>query len=332
MTIKDIAKTAGVSVATVSRVLNNSGYVSEDKKKLINKIIEESGYCPSAAARNLSENSSDAIGLVMPERVNPFFMKIYDAVASKADEKKLSVLFFSTEDNEKKQTEIINYLKSLRIKGLLITPGIYHTEETIKALSKLEESGIPVVLIDRNLDEGEFDAVLINNSESIRNATQALINEGHRNIGVIVCPESERKGATRYDGYLSCMRENKIAVNEKLIYNGNFSKESGYEACRGFMGLKEDIRPTAIIAFSSSAMIGAMKFFNESDYKLGRDIKLIGFDDIGTVSDIGFDVSIIERPMRIMGEMAFELLLEKTENTSRKKVKEIVLSTEIKNL
>ena len=75
-----------------------------------------------------------------------------------------------------------------------------------------------------------------------------------------------------------------------------------------------------------------MKFFNESDYKLGRDIKLIGFDDIGTVSDIGFDVSIIERPMRIMGEMAFELLLEKTENTSRKKVKEIVLSTEIKNL
>ncbi len=332
LTIKDIAKMAGVSVSTVSRVINDSGYVKEEKKDLIKRIIAETGYRPSAVARNLTDNSSDTIGLVMPERVNPFFMKIYDGVAGKADERQMSVLFFATADDEERQTEILEYLKSQRVRGVLITPGLYYTEHTVESLKRLEDSGIPVVLIDRNIEGGAFDAILINNRDAVYNAVKSIIASGHRKIAVVACPDRSRKGTAKLDGYKDCMNEAGIEIKKEWIYEGEFTPLSGYEACEYFMGLKEELRPTAVIAFSSSGLIGSMKFFNESGLRIGKDVKLVGFDDIGTVADIGFDVTVIERPMKIMGEMAFELLMEKIHDPSRGKIKEIILSTQIRSV
>ena len=329
LTIKDIAEKAGVSVATVSRVINGSGYVSEKNKKNIEEIIRESNYCPNAAARSLITQASDMIGLVMPERVNPFFVKVYDGVTRKADEENITVLFYKTDDDEKKQGEILKQLKAQSVKGILITPSLYQTSATRKTLEAVERAGIPVVLIDRDTEGGDFDAVFIDNKGAIYKATEQLIQAGHTQIAAVTSPDFSRVGARRQDGFLECMKKHGLEVCPDWVIEGELSVESGYDACKRLMEMENS--PTAIVAFSSSELIGCVKYLNEAGYRIGRDVCLFGFDDIGTFPDFGLQLSTIERPMREMGELAFELLWERIHNGGKnKRSREILLPTNIK--
>ena len=327
-TMKDIAEKAGVSVATVSRVINKSGYVSEKNKEKIEEIIRELNYCPNAAARILTTQASDMIGLVMPERVNPFFVKVYDGVTRKADEENITVLFYKTSDDEMRQQEILNQLKAQNVKGILITPSLYQTSATRKMVEAVEEAGIPVVLIDRDIEGSDFDAVFIDNKGAIYKATEQLIQTGHTQIAAVTSPDFSRTGSRRQDGFQECMKKYGLKVRPEWVIEGKLDVESGYEACRRMMEMEHS--PTAIVAFSSSELIGCVKYLNETGYRIGSDVCLFGFDDIGTFPDFGLPLSTIERPMREMGEVAFELLWERIQSGGRKKrSREIVLPTNI---
>lgn len=328
LTIKDIAEKAGVSVATVSRVLNSSGYVSEKNKEKIEAIIREFNYCPNAAARSLINQASNMIGLVMPERINPFFVKVYDGVTRKADEQNITVLFYKTDDSEEKQGEILKQLKAQNVKGILITPSLYQTATTRKVLEQMERSGIPVVLIDRDTEGGDFDAIFIDNKGAIYKATKQLIQSGHRQIGIISCPDVVRMGNRRIEGFLECMKRHGLTVGSGMVQEGIFSTESGYEGCKKLM--EAENRPTGIIVFSSSQLIGCVRYLNEEEIRIGRDVSVFGFDDIGTFPDFGLQLSTIERPMREMGEMAFDLLWERIHGGKNRRSREVILPTTIK--
>ena len=329
LTIKDIAEKAGVSVATVSRVINESGYVSEKSKKLVEAVIKEYNYCPNAAARSLITQASDMIGLVMPERVNPFFVKVYDGVTRKADEQNITVLFYKTDDDEDKQGEILKQLRAQSVKGILLTPSLYQTSATRKMLEQIEGAGIPVVLIDRDTEGGDFDAVFIDNKGAIYKAAEQLIQAGHTEIAVITSPDVSRPGTRRQDGFYECMKRYGLEVHPEWVVEGELNVESGYQGCKILMEAEE--RPSAIIAFSSSELIGCVKYLNENGLCIGKDISLFGFDDIGTFPDFGLQLSTIERPMREMGELAFQLLWERiTSGDKNRRSREIILPTNIK--
>lgn len=329
ITIRDIAEKAGVSVATVSRVINHSGYVNEETRKKIEDIIQELNYCPNAVARSLTNQASDMIGLVMPERINPFFVKVYDGVTRKADEQNISVLFCKTDDDEKKQGEVLKQLRAQNVKGILITPTIKQTEATQKMLDEIDQAGIPIVLIDRDTDGGDFDAIFIDNKGAIYKAVQQLAGLGYQNIAAVTSPDSSRPGTRKLDGFLEGMRDCGFEVRPEWVIEGEFSVESGYQICRELM--ESDERPEAMVVFSSSALTGCVKYLNEMGYRIGTDVSICGFDDIGTFPDFGLKLMTIERPMREMGELAFELLWERIhDGRKHRRSRELILPTVIK--
>lgn len=329
ITIKDIARKAGVSVATVSRVINGSGKVSEQKRQDIERIIREFQYYPNAAAKSLITHASDMVGLVMPERVNPLFVQVYDGVARKADEKNISVLFYKTDDEEERQREVLMQLKGQCVKGILITPCLHQTSATREMLEQMEEADIPVVLIDRDTEGCDFDAVFIDNKGAIYKAAEQLILEGHQKIGVITSPEPSLSGLWRLEGFLECMEDYGLEIHQNWIAEGELNVESGYHCCKQLMEAEE--RPEALIVFSSSGLIGCVRYLHEMGLKIGEDISLIGFDDIGTFPYFGLRISTVERPMREMGEKAFELLWERIMHGEKnRRSREIILPTRIK--
>lgn len=330
ITIRDIAERAGVSVATVSRVINHSESVNEETRKKIEGIIQELNYCPNAAARSLTNQASEMIGLVMPERINPFFVKVFDGVTRRADERSISVLFCKTDDDEAKQEEVLKQLCAQCVKGILITPTLHQTEATRKMLDQIERAGIPLVLIDRDTDGGDYDAIFIDNKGGLYKAVRQLAQYGYQKIAAVTSPDLSRPGTRKIDGFLEGMRDCGLPVHREWIIDGELSVESGYRICKELM--ESNNRPEAIVAFSSSELIGCVKYLNETGYRIGADISVCGFDDIGTIPDFGLRLITIERPMREMGELAFELLWERINDGGRhRRSREVILPTAIKN-
>ena len=328
MTICDIAKAAGVSIATVSRVVNGTGYVKAETREKVEAVIKEYDYCPNAVARSLIRKESNMIGLIMPERVNPLFVEIIDSIERKAEEEGLQILFFNTDGSLEKEYNALQAVRENQVRGLLIISVIGSDERNAKILIEIEESGTPVVLIDRDVAEGCFDAVFINDSEAVYEASKALAKVGHRRVGIITSPEFMSRGRRRIDGFIQCQKEFGLSMNQAYIYPGDFTLNSGYDACEYFMKLP--VPPTGILSLNSSETLGCIKYFKEHEIQIGKDIGLIGFDDISTLTIIGYPVSAIARPMREMGGRAFSLLMDRIRQGKKsQRMKEIILQTHL---
>ncbi len=320
VTICDIAKMAGVSVTTVSRVLNNKGYVSAETRECIEALIKEYNYRPNAVARSLIRRNTEMIAVILPGRMNPFFAQILDAVDTKADREHQSVLFYNTAEDPDKEYEAVTQAIEHRVRGILILPVMNCQRRTAELLSYAESSGISVVLVDRDVPAGSFNSVFIDNSQVVYDAVQILFKAGHREIGIISCPETLTKGRGRLDGYRRFLLEHGISEQPEYIYKGKFDEESGYEALQYFFNMEKP--PTAVLATCSSATLGCIRYLNEKGLKAGEDIGLIGFDDIALLNAIGYQVTVADRPMREMSDLAYDMLMEASlkEKQPQKKV------------
>ena len=234
LTIKDIAKLAGVSQATISRVLNNSPSVKENTRKLIEQIIAENHYYPNAMARGLSKNESNTIEVIVPDISNPFFCEVIKGISAVADNQGLKIILCDTDENPKKEVEFLETLKQQRPKGIIITPISDSNEFNSQYLNLLEGIGIPIVLVDRDVKYSNFDGVFIDNIKGAFDATSALINEGHKDIAIIAGPKTSKPGRDRLRGYIKAFDMNNIPLNDNLIYYGDFRLESGYEITKNF--------------------------------------------------------------------------------------------------
>lgn len=328
MTISDIAKLAGVSVATVSRVINNKGYVKDETRRRIEALIDERGYRPNAAARSLTSSDTAMIAVIMSNKLNPFFANVLDAIEERAGKQGYSILFYNTSEDNDKECRAITQAMEHRVMGILLLPVINPDERTTELLIKAEESGIPVVLIDRDLRKSDFDIVLIDNKKVVYEGVKLLVESGHRDIGIITCPEIVKKGKTRLDGYLQCLSDSDIDVRDEYIYHGDFDEKSGYQACEMLLGLKEP--PTAVLATCSSATLGCIRYMNEHGIQIGKDIGLVGFDDISLLSALGYELTVMDRPIRELGEIAYDLLTERMRGTdTKKRRREVLLQTRL---
>lgn len=312
VTINDIAEKAGVSLATVSRVLNNSPHVSKKMRKHVLDIIEELNYIPSAYARSLSMNKSTIIGVIVPEISNQFFSEIIKGITSVADESRLSILLFNTDENIDKEAHAIRLLQEYRVQGLIITPVTGANSYKKDYVDLFNSLNIPFVLMDRSIKNSNFDGIYFDDTAAIFNATKALLDNGHRDIKIFAGNPDHIVSTRRIQGFSDAMNAYGVPFSSENILSGEFSIQSSYEITRDLI-LSHKL-PTAFIGITNMISLGCLKALYQYDISIPDEIAFVGYDSLQMLDVMNLNLTLVEKDTVEMGRRAAKLLLEKIEN------------------
>ncbi|MBM7622545.1 LacI family DNA-binding transcriptional regulator [Sporohalobacter salinus] len=323
LTIKDIAKKAGVSIATVSRVLNDKPDVSEDTKKEIQSIINELGYNPSGVARGLVLSQTYTIGLIIPDISNPFFPAVARGVEDEAKKSGYSVIFCNTDNNKKDEKEAIQLMKNKKVDGIILSLSIHNKQE----LKSLKENGFPVVQIDRKIPDSALAAVTIDNVLSGYRAVEYLVKLGHKSLGHITGDLNTKTAQDRLKGFKQATKELEAVYKNEWILEGDYSKKAGYEGMKTI--LKQDERPEAVFIANDLMALGAYEAVYNYGLEIPDDISIIGHDDIEVASIVKPELTTIVQPKYQLGVEAAKILIKQIENEDLADRKEIVLDPEL---
>lgn len=316
MNIRDVAKKAGVSTATVSRVINESGYVKEETKQKVLAAIAEAEFVPNAIARSLSIRDSSSIGVIVPDIANEFFSSIISGMGEMASNNQYNIVLFDTGEMQEREHQCLQIAESQRLSGLLITPVSELDMETRDKLIQFEDKGIPVVLVDRNMKNSNLDGVFVENHAAAYKGVEALIHAGHRKIAIITGPSTSMPGKDRFQGYKAALAEHGLDLREEYIVSGDFKIIKAYEQTKKLLQLPDP--PTAIFASNNQTSLGVLKYLTEQGIKIGRDISIVGFDQIESLKIIDYRLSTIERDAKRQGYEAMAMLIDKLSHKKSK--------------
>jgi len=315
-TIKDIAKAAKVSRSTVSRVLNDSGYVKEETRVRVLAVMEELNYSPSAIARSLSNKRSNTIGVVVPDINNPFFAEMLKGVPRVADEEGYRLLLVDSDENNEKEQLALQALKEQRIEGLLIVATPAKEKKSLEHLRWMRSHHIPVVLLDGHVKYDEFDGVFIDHYQGAHQATLALIEAGHKRIGIMTGKLSSRPAMERLRGFQDAMAERKMKSFDQDILFGDYGHEKSYQLTKELL-TRED-RPTALFISSNQMVLGMLRAVSELGLSIPQDLAFIGFDRLETLNLIGMNCSTVDAHTVEVGELAMKRLIQRLDNEKLK--------------
>lgn len=336
LNIAEVAKKAGVSPATVSRVLNNTATVRKETKEKVLKVVKEYNYTPNIAARNLSLQSSlDNIGLFLPDVDNPFFSAVMKGVTKTADKYRYNTLLFNTDESPEREHRFLQIVREQNLKGIIMIPLSENDPETRDYLTALDQIGVPVVLLDRRLEGVNLDGVFTEDKSDSFQAVQALIDSGHTRIATIAGPQRSTPGHDRLLGYTRALEANRIPIRPEYIEEADFKFQGSYKAACRLMDLPEP--PTAIFTANNFSTLAAMQCVLERGLVIGQDISLIGFDEIDSwmlfspLQRAVIRMSLVERPVEEMAVEAVELLQSRivAEDAASQAKKRLVLSNRI---
>lgn len=310
VTIYDIAARAGVSIATVSRVFNDSPRVSDKTRERIFSIARELGYAPNASARSLARRQTNLVSAVIPMMASYFYMEVLQGVQQRIAESDFDLLVYAAPKLEDVDGLLSDALTGGKSAGVLLfsTPL---NEERMRLLNARSQ---PVVLVDQFHEQ--FDSVSIDNRKGGSMATQHLIACGYRRIALIMARRESVPALERAEGYKQALREAGISVCEGLIqeidddeFHG-YTEEGGYRAMQALLQLEN--RPDAVFAVSDIQALGARRAIEDHHLSIPHDIALIGFDDIMISRYVG--LTTLRQPMFEMGTIAMDLLLRRVEH------------------
>lgn len=324
LTIRDIAQLSGVSAATVSRYLNNTANIKNEKKKKIEKIINQYGYVPNQLARGLSKNQANAVCVIVPDIGNSFFWDVIKGINSVLDPLGLRIILYDTAENQEKEMEFLSRIRKFDACGIIITPVSDTNEFNFDYLESFKRVGIPIVLVDRDVKHSNFDGVFIDNIKASFDATMELLHQGHKEIGIISGPKTSKPGRDRLTGYYEAFKAKAVNLNEDNIYMGDFSYESGYKLTKQLLSQNKKI--TAIFTCNNLMTLGALKAINELGMSIPDDISFMAFDEISVLSDVGYDISYVSRETFNMGEIAGEMLLKRLSGPEDLSITRTILS------
>ncbi len=299
ITIREVARRAGVSYQTVSRVINNRPEVSEATRALVQRAIAELDYHPNAQAVGLSRNRSDIVGVITESVESRFFARIVNSIGVELQRQGRFMLLASTDVTT--QPAMIDLLqRSRRIDGMII---ILPLEASLEQAQQLARSRLPLVLVDLQY---EIDAnyIAVNNFQGAYSATEHLIKLGHRRIGIICGRRDLPVGEIRLDGYRAALRYYGLPYDPELVVPGDFTHRAGEAGAAHFLGLAH--RPTAIFACDDDMAFGAMRECRRHGLRVPEDISVIGFDDIPEASHSYPPLTTIRQPLQEMGRIAAE--------------------------
>lgn len=325
VTIHDIAKEAGVGKSTISRVINGTGYVSAETVEKVRCVMERHNYHPSSAARNLSKQESDTIGLILPEVNNPFFADILKGVSHMVDKCGYTLILCGSDNDPAKDYRALRAMVSQRVKGLIYVPAVDYTDEVAfgKMESMLKSLGCPVVLLDRPIARMNCDCVMTDNFSGAYAATEALIRAGHTRIGVIAGDTQLYIGRERYEGYRMAMEQNGLAVNPEHVIYGQFDKQITYEKVSKLFDGRD--MPSAFFISNNLSETGFLTAVYERNLRVPEDVAFVGFDFIPGQDVFNMPYSCLEREVLRLGEQAAQLLFRRFETPGRPPEKIVIL-------
>lgn len=303
-TMKEVAEHADVSVATVSRVINKSGYVSPDLEERVHAAMRILKYQPSALARSLRRQQTQTIGVMIPQLDHPFFSTLAFSIEKSLFPHEYHTLICSAEESPDKENAYTEIMLRQRVDGVIIVP----TGQSVHTLNQLVEKKVPVVLIDRDLPEVEVNKVLVSNFHGAYEGMKHLLDLGHRNIAVIGTSPYSQAMQRRIDGVHKALADFGVNNNPELPVTGILQQfEMGYQTAKRL--LAEKTRPTAIFALTDVAAIGVMHAAAEMNLRLPDELSVMGFDDIPLASFSIPTLTTIAQPIAQMGEIATRLLM-----------------------
>jgi LacI family transcriptional regulator len=327
VTISDIAKEAKVSSATVSRVLNNSGYVKEETKQRILAAIKDMNYTPSAIARSLSKSETNTIGVIVPDITNAYFGEIIKGISEIAESNNLNIILFNTDNYLDKEIRALNLLKEQRIKGIIMTPGFGEEKFNDTYIKTINNLNIPIILVSADVKFTKLNGVFVDNIKGGFDATNLLIKEGHTKIGIMTGLLSSEPAADRLTGYKKALKKNKIQFNNKYILYGDFKLDKAYELTGKLFSEKD--RPTALVICSNMMTMGVIKALKEQNKDIPKDLAIIGFDKIDLLDMVGLNITYMEDCPIELGRASMDMLCEIISNTDGDGVKRLIIAPQI---
>ena len=315
VTVKEVARHAGVSTATVSRVLNNEPGIREDTRSRVLDSIKKTGYRLNKAARSLKTSRSGTIGLLVPELVNDFFMTVAQGVEDVLRTEGYGVIICNANEDVRYEEDRINLLIEQCVDGVIIIPASAEGRH----FNRLKEAGIPVVMVDRLVNGFEADAVLTDNINGAYSAMEELISSGCRRFGFIGGSLELSNFKERFEGFTRALNDYSIDIEEDIIKFGDVHIDSGYRLMQELMSSSNP--PDHVFIANYYLQVGATKYLIENANSDRKLIHIAGFDDMSLSSILGFSSITVSQPMQLMGHKAAELLInritsaDKTEQT-----------------
>jgi LacI family transcriptional regulator len=303
-TIAEVARAAGVSVSTVSHVVNGTRYVSPDTAQLVNDAIARIGYLPNTLARSLKLASSSTVGLAISALSNPYFSDIICAVEGECARLGLMVFLADTQDNPEKELAVIRALHQRRVDGIIFAPSA----EPARALDYLLHRGPPCVLIDRMADS-RFDQIGVDNAQAMDALVGHVAALGHQRIAFVAGQPGFATTVERIAGFHAALKSRGIAVPPDFIATGSASTSSAAAAAHRLLSQKKP--PTAIVTGNNLATIGVMRAVRDLGLSVPDDLSLVGIDDFEWADLFEPRLTLIEQPCTELGRQAAALLIER---------------------
>lgn len=323
ITIKDIARQAEVSVATVSYVINKSRYVSPELTGRVEAAIEQLGYSPNAVARSLRQNRTKLIGLIVPDNSNPFFAEIAKGVEDAGFEAGYSVILCNSNASIEREMVYLDLLRSNRVEGIIFIA----TSTRVEQVRPIVRAKIPAVIFYRDVPDLDVDTIRIDNFKAGYMATRHLIDLGHREIACIRPASAETPSAQRVEGFKRAMEESGLTWHPELMPQGDNRVSSGKTAVQELVESKRNF--SAIFSANDAMAIGAMRALREIGYQIPRDVSVAGVDDIILASYSEPPLTTVAQPKYEAGCQAVEFLVERIEGDYNQGPRHILLETKL---
>ncbi|BAS27881.1 LacI family DNA-binding transcriptional regulator [Limnochorda pilosa] len=317
-TIKDVARAAGVSPSTVSRVVRNSGYVSEEARAAVLAAVERLDYHPNAVARSMTQQRTHTIGVVISDIANPFFPSVVRGMDDVAQSNGYKLIVCNSDEDPAKERDFVRVLLSRQVDGLIVasTGGALHE------LAAAMNDGVPVVLLDRFLRLPGADAVGIDNIDAAHRAVRHLLELGHRRIGIILGPNHVQTSKARLAGYLKALRAYGVPPDPALQRTGDFKEAGGYNHTQALLALEP--RPTALFTTNNLTTTGALMALREAGVTIPDQMAIVGFDDMPWARIVRPALTVVEQPTYLLGTTAAQLLFARLNGRETSPVGRIV--------
>ncbi|MBN9388199.1 MAG: LacI family DNA-binding transcriptional regulator [Chloroflexi bacterium] len=320
--IQDVAKHAGVSISTVSRVLNGTAKVNIDVRRRVEASMQALNYMPNPAARSLRTNRSRIIGLLISDIQNPFFMRLIQGVEEEALHHEYSLILCNSNENPQREQQYLDVLYAERVAGAIIVPTRERLGEA--TLSKFRERQIPIVAVDRRVKDKDVDAVLVDNVRGAFEAISHLITNGYRRIGAITGPMTVTTGRDRLEGYRQALFEAGIPHDPALERSGTFDAATGRRLTDELLELDPPV--DAIFSGNNLLTLGALDAIHAHNLQVPNDIALVGYDETYWSSLSSLSLTTVMQPAYELGRTAALRLFQHLQNPSIHTRQEVVLA------
>lgn len=326
VTLNDIARKAGVSVSTVSRILNGKSAqyrIAQETEELVRQTAHKLKYRPNQFAVGLRVSKSHSIGLVLPDVSNPFFAYITRSIQIAAHACGYSLMVCDTNEDLALEVEHIGLLRSKGVDGMIVLP----VGQESSHISELVRDDVPIVLVDRAFGDLPIDSVIVDNYHGAFEAVEHLIRFGHSRIAMIQGLPNTYTNTGRRRGYVDALIKHGLSVDESLIVGKDFRKENGYIETKLLLQMND--RPTAIFSTSDLITLGALQAISEEGLKIPDDISLVAFDDMDFAPFLTCALTAVAQPKEHMGEIAVKLLVERMRKHEKREARSIVLTPKL---